>query len=145
MVDYVITVIIHLDYLYSDFLIQRTLLKRTQTTSSKILTLGSQILSTVLCITAERDRLGSFQTDLAWEVRLYIAATSTSLTVYVSRSRTMASLQQASLPLSFFENTTKERVDVITRISLPDPRPFRTSVSSYPAWNGVPGLGLATM
>jgi hypothetical protein len=73
MLEHVVSVIIQLDYLYSDFLIQRTLIRRTQAKSTEILTLATQLLSTVLSLAAERDKLGSFQSDLAWEVSLSVS------------------------------------------------------------------------
>ena len=64
-----VRLLIHLDYLYSHFLLQRVLMKHSQSDISVLLNTARELLSTVLTLASQRDRLWLYQSDIAWNVR----------------------------------------------------------------------------
>ena len=60
--------VIHLDHSYNHFLLQRALLKHTHTTTDYLLATARELLSSVLTLSSERDRLSEYQCDIAWNV-----------------------------------------------------------------------------
>ena len=59
----------YLDYLYSHFLLQRALMKHSHTITDVLLDTARELLSSVLTLANQRDRLLMYQCDIAWNVR----------------------------------------------------------------------------
>ena len=58
----------YLDHLYSDFLLQRALMKHLHTTTDALLITARELLSSVLTLASQRDKLLMYQCDIAWNV-----------------------------------------------------------------------------
>lgn len=59
----------HLDYTYNNFLLERTLVKRLRTPTIDLINVSRSLLSTLLVMTGNRHRLGTYGSDLPWLVR----------------------------------------------------------------------------
>jgi chromatin structure-remodeling complex subunit RSC3/30 len=60
---------IHLDFLYNDFLLQRILVKRTETRSEALIAISREILNIVLVFVSKSNRSMRANCDLGWNVR----------------------------------------------------------------------------
>ena len=60
----------YLDFEYNDFLIQRALVKRAKISPKELLKVSNTMLATLLILTGNRHRLGSYASDLPWLVSL---------------------------------------------------------------------------
>ena len=60
----------YLDFVYNDFLIHRALVKRLKVSPKELLTVSNTMLSTLLVLTGNRHRLGSYAQDLPSQVSL---------------------------------------------------------------------------
>lgn len=69
MTDNLIHLSIHLDHVYNEFLLQRTLLKRWRVAPTELVKVSRALLSTLLVLIGNRHRLGALATDLPWLVR----------------------------------------------------------------------------
>ena len=71
----------HLDFVYNEFLLERTLVKRLRVSPAELVTVSRSLLSSMLILTGNRHRQGWYSNDLPWLVRLN-ATTSLSLESY---------------------------------------------------------------
>jgi len=63
-----VQILVYLDYLYSDFLLKRVLMRRGHTTPIDLLAVAHRLLSTVLILVSERDRFLVSTNDFTWSV-----------------------------------------------------------------------------
>ncbi len=57
-----------LDFVYNEFLLERTLVKRLRVPSAELVTVSRSLLSIVLMLTGNRHRQGWYASDLPWLV-----------------------------------------------------------------------------
>ncbi len=57
-----------LDFVYNDFLLERTLVKRLRVPSAELVTVSRSLLSIVLILTGNRHRQGWYASELPWVV-----------------------------------------------------------------------------
>ena len=60
----------HLDYVYNEFLIERTLVKRCRVSPAELVAVSRSLLSSLLTLTGNRHHLGSYTNDLPWLVSI---------------------------------------------------------------------------
>lgn len=60
----------HLDFVYNDFLLERTLVKRLRASSTELIRVSRFLLSKMLVLTGNRHRQGWYAGDLPWLVSL---------------------------------------------------------------------------
>ena len=60
----------HLDFVYNEFLIERTLVKRCRVSPAELVAVSRSLLSSLLTLTGNRHRLGSYTNDLPWLVSI---------------------------------------------------------------------------
>ena len=58
----------HLDFMYNEFLIERTLVKQLRVSPTKLVTVSRSLLSSILILTGNRHRQGWYSNDLPWLV-----------------------------------------------------------------------------
>lgn len=58
----------HIDHIYNDFLLQRTLVKRLRIEPDELIKVSRSLLSSILVLVGNRDRMGSYACDLPWDV-----------------------------------------------------------------------------
>ena len=58
----------HLDFVYNDFLIERTLVKQLRVSPTELVTVSTSLLSSMLILTGNRHRQGWYANDLPWLV-----------------------------------------------------------------------------
>ena len=58
----------HLDFLYNDFLLQRTLVKRLRCSPVELVKVSNALLSSLLVVTNNRHRMTEMNKDLSWQV-----------------------------------------------------------------------------
>ncbi|CAD6589419.1 MAG: hypothetical protein ASARMPRED_004039 [Alectoria sarmentosa] len=61
----------HLDFVYNDFLIERTLVKQLRVSPTELVTVSTSLLSSMLILTGNRHRQGWYANDLPWLIALY--------------------------------------------------------------------------
>lgn len=64
----------HLDYVYNEFLLERTLVKRLRVPLAELIVVSRSLLSSMLILTGNRHRQGWYSNDLPWLVRSYTIA-----------------------------------------------------------------------
>jgi len=60
----------HLDFLYNDFLLYRTLGQRTQTQPEEIIGISREILQSLIMMVSKRTRYGEIISGTGWTVRI---------------------------------------------------------------------------
>ena len=60
----------HLDRVYNEFLLQRTLVKRLRIAPTELVDVSRSLLSPMLVLLGNRHRQGAFATDLPWLVSI---------------------------------------------------------------------------
>ena len=60
----------HLDFVYNEFLIERTLVKRCRVSPAELVAVSRSLLSSLLTLTGNRHHLGSYNNDLPWLVSI---------------------------------------------------------------------------
>ena len=60
----------HLDLVYNEFLVERTLVKRLRVPPVELVAVSRSLLSTLLTLTGNRHQLGSYTNDLPWLVSI---------------------------------------------------------------------------
>ena len=63
----------HLDFVYNEFLIERTLVKRCRVSPVELVAVSRSLLSSLLTLTGNRHRLGSYTNDLPWLVSIIMS------------------------------------------------------------------------
>lgn len=58
----------HLDFVYNEFILERTLVKRLRASAADLTTVSRSLLSTMLILTGNRHRQGWYSNDLPWLV-----------------------------------------------------------------------------
>lgn len=86
----------YLDYLYTIFLVQRTLVKRTNTGQAALFETSREVLSNIIRINAERDSLMDMTRHYSWIVRTLFAVCSWLRRLTWYRSSIMVFLGPAS-------------------------------------------------
>ena len=74
---------LHLEYLYSDFLLYRILTKRTRTRSDELINASREIMNALLAMIAQKNRARKPTLDIGWEVGVPIQLRDDGLTFSV--------------------------------------------------------------
>lgn len=61
----------HLDFVYNDFILERTLVKRLRASTGDLISVSRSLLSTMLTLTGNRHRQGWYSNDLPWLVSFH--------------------------------------------------------------------------
>jgi chromatin structure-remodeling complex subunit RSC3/30 len=70
---------IHVDFLYNDFLLYRTLGQRTQTQPQEIIGISREILKALIMMVSKRARYGESITNTGWAVRIMNLSSKTNI------------------------------------------------------------------
>ncbi|KAK1142145.1 hypothetical protein N8T08_008071 [Aspergillus melleus] len=116
----------YLDYLYSIFLLQRALVKRTKTGQEALLETSRRVLSIIITVTADRDPMLDMSRHYSWVILYYGLPSASVLTLELLHQTQDAASSSIKLPRAELIRNLSVFVSCLSWVSRPSHGNYQT-------------------